>query len=752
MVAARAGMEPMNGPRSLHNEALSALPRPSWLVSESLLEHTWTVRFDDADEKRRASRRIYFDVVLAPGGVLSTDPSLEHDLLTAKMLVYHSLRPGFAGGITSSVAYAPTIAREYFAFVRWRLSRGIRSNADLSREWMDEYFAAIRERGPQGLLPLKERAVALVARYEELGLKFQTRDNSFDTSPLGMLRPLAREIGVDHPGSLNQEAREFLLEAFRARGIATKEGGREDLRPGMRARRDSDDDGWTASRLLVLLRPLELLFRFRRHLHHDPIAFDPFENGSVSQISKALATRELGRTPTVPAAQACHLINEALLWVLELSPDLMSLLEQFNDALEGVTHPSQRLRKAGRVFRHFQPNALPADHRVWGNRSLAWARNLFVDLLPGACVVVIAAFSARRHEEIDSLRAGAVHSVGQDFWLDTWISKTLRSVDKIPIPASVASAVAILEKLSLMQRRVSRDPWILQIRFPGSNRKTRLPKALTAFAEYSNVPTLPNGTHWWFTPHQFRRFFGITYYHRFRFPHLAALSQFYRHFDPDMTRTYISEAVLGGFFKLEEERNTHETMAERTARLRAGVRYDDFLTEARNFRIERYHGIIRGDERASGFGGDTLTQELRALEADVRNQLEIVSHRESESALNKALEAFAAGTRLEPNPLGHGYCRCRSTPADLKVANCLRQEDAQLNPVEFAVAPDPAQAGDSVCSACPHNVQLPENEPYWRSLYAYEEGRRGCAMGPLLAALSEARSDMAAAHIKRCFE
>lgn len=133
---------------SSHDAVVGALPKPHWLESESLLDHLWTIRLDDPEAARRAAKSIYFDVVLAPGGIRSTHPSFAHDLITAKLLVFGAQQPKFLGGITASSGFTPTIAREYFSFVRWRVSRGIPSNAALTPDWLDEFFSALRSRGP----------------------------------------------------------------------------------------------------------------------------------------------------------------------------------------------------------------------------------------------------------------------------------------------------------------------------------------------------------------------------------------------------------------------------------------------------------------------------------------------------------------------------------------------------------------------------------------------------------------------------
>jgi hypothetical protein len=262
---------------------------------------------------------------------------------------------------------------------------------------------------------------------------------------------------------------------------------------------------------------------------------------------------------------------------------------------------------------------------------------------------------------------------------------------------------------------------------------------------------LPSGDQWWFTPHQFRRFFGVVYYHRYRFPHLAALSRFYRHFDPDMTRRYVTEAVIGGFLEYAEA----APMADQTAARRAWSddreRLAMFQEAGLEFRVERYAAIALGQERASGFGGEILTRELEELVRTASAQVEIGPLGEAQP-LDQLIIAFAAGRKLEPHPQGHSYCKCTSDPRDLEAAGCLRERSAQLPDVVHTGTPDPAFASDQTCSKCPHNVQLGENEAYWRERVSHEEQQAKCAIGPLYRALALERLAMAEQHCMRCFD
>lgn len=733
-----------------------------------MLDHVWTVGVDDASAKRRPNTRIHFDVVLAPGAIRSSHPQHEHDLITAKLLAYHeqsSVRAGY-GKAPAATAH---IIRSYFTFVRWRNSRGIPQNSDLTKEWLEEFFATIRTRGPMGLLPLQERATELLRRYVDSGRGFPIRDDGKGQEPVLAMAKVANDLGLDHALSLTPGVRQIFRNAAAEANILAVPEGHYSLsagteRPGkLRTVASAKREEWSVARVAYLIKPLELLHRFRDKLSHDPIPFDPFaQSRSVAHVARSLATAEPQRTPTIPAAQACYLIDRALAWVLDYSIDIQRFVIELQAmAGEQVASKDAKYRLLRRLSSRFDPaapdgpdspwptsHALPAGATQQARPSL---HTILFELLPTACMIVIAAFSARRFEEIDSLRADCVSADGDDYWMDSWISKTLRRIEKIPVPATVGRAVQLLEWLSESRRQRTGEPWIFGFDDPlwGSGRAFSARSALARFADFVDVPPLADGTRWWFAPHQFRRFFGIVYYHHYRFPHLAALSNFYRHFDPDMTRTYVSEVANGSFMRLAE---AAQTAAQREAASKDRERLTDFQEEAHNFRVERYRSIATGQERSSGFGGEVLAKELEKLVAQARSIVEITPDADEDLTLDELLDAFAQGRRLEPNPLGHSYCKCTSDSRDLDAAACLTKREATTDHARFMSMPDPAFASDRTCSSCPHNVQFHENEQYWRELGANEERQAACALGPLMQALHEERSRFAEQHLARCFE
>lgn len=749
-----------------HAKAFEGLARPTWLVDSDLIDTTWNICAGRSTAKRRSICTITFDAVVAPGARRLTDPEHQADLITAKMILYLALRPVERGGITSSNGLIQAIVREYCTYVRWRLSRGIPSNRQLTREWFEEYLDALRHGGTRGCLPMASRWQAYLAELNATGRSLPVRIHN-GRRYLAINR-VAQSLGLETALGLPPDVRKQVLEHAESSGIKTNPrpwAQRATVQPGRRPQPSLLEEkvGWTQNRLNLTLRPIELLYRFNSSLTHDPLSFDPFEgHRTMAAVARTMGLKDAGdRTPTAPAYQTCYLVDQALTWVFTYSAEVLS----FADALAakpkrggklGNHLRARRVRRLARLpkFRPAVEASSPWPVREANTKDPELAkrppfREVLFDLLPGACMVVIAAFSARRLEEIDSLRAGCISADEGDVFLETWISKTLRRYDKIPVPRSVAQAVSVLESLSESWRERTQAEWIFAFDdpVPGPRRQFDARRALARFVEHVSVPPLPSGEAWWFTPHQFRRFFGVVYFHHYRFPNLAALSRYYRHFDPDMTRRYITESALGGFLEFEDPNSAAARRARRDDRDRLNM----FQASGLEFRVERYSAIALGLERATGFGGDFLTRELDELVREASAQVEIGTVA-GQAKLDELILAFAEGRKLEPHPMGHSYCKCTSDARDLEAAGCLRERTATLPDLSHRSTPDPAFATDQTCSRCPHNVQLPENEPYWRELVRHEKAQAKCSLGPLMLALANERVEMAEQHCARCFD
>lgn len=773
---------------SLHDQIIGALPPAKWLRSKTLLDNRWIIGTEDPTKRRNTNQAIIFDVPILPGEYLSHEQH-ESDLITAKLLTYYSLHP--SEGIFTTAAGAGIFVRSYIQFVRWRLSRGIRSNSSLSSEWLEDFFETLRERGVRGLIPIEERA-ALFAQAVRAGetepptyRKGKRVRFDFDV--------VARAMGVSNGRLLTNEAQStivrladdlgFKLQPYQLRSIGFARALEEDSTGSLVKSEDAEPKAGVTSwsRIANFLRPLEFLWRMRGRLTHDPLTVDPFPGERTpTGVAKALSAGQQGRTFTVPPLQACTLIDKALTWVLDYAEDIKRYVQQIDtlldtDQVRSHWYPYQAAANlANREFDHHPSVGSPGS--PWpiraafspGMNSITEfsnvrpaLRTILYEYLPVSCMIVIAAFSARRREEIESLRNGCISYDDGEPWLETWIEKTVRDLDKIPVPVSVVKAIDVLVWLSKDYRRRTGEPWlfcfdeIIKLRSEKDETRTAtfmVYRSLARFSRFVGVPPLLDGSQWDPKPHEFRRFFGVVYYHHYRFPHLPALSNYLRHFDPDITRRYISEAARGGFLRRSEERKVRARMEEQKAAQYHRQRLEDFDDQGEAFRVERFRNVALGKERMSGWGGELLGRQLYELVDQAKLQLDLSPEADlPEWTLDQIIEAFSKGKRLEPNSLGHSYCKCTTDLQDLRSAGCLTARAVESEELSLFSAPDPAYAADSICSACPHNVQFAECEAYWLESIAHEEEQQSCVLGPLLRALSGERLEMARAHHARCF-
>src|SRR5690606_15458159 len=95
-----------------------------------------------------------------------------------------------------------------------------------------------------------------------------------------------------------------------------------------------------------------------------------------------------------------------------------------------------------------------------GERTRPSLRTVLYEYLLIASVIVIAAFSARRRDEIDSLRDDCIIETDVGILLRSYIEKTVRDFDEIPVPYSVKAAVNVLLWLSEQRRNRTAEPWI----------------------------------------------------------------------------------------------------------------------------------------------------------------------------------------------------------------------------------------------------------------------------------------------------
>lgn len=383
----------------------------------------------------------------------------------------------------------------------------------------------------------------------------------------------------------------------------------------------------TVQALQRWLDPLEQLHSMRHRIEAEAIGFKPFPHGAA----RIAAIKGVGtsRTPIPPPKLTLHLLEQAAIWV--------------TDRRDTVLDPVANLRDARR--------------------------------LATACWILIAAFTARRDEEIDALTNGCLEGDEQDgWWLDIYIEKTLQRQERIPVPGLVATAVNLMMQISEPARQRSDDNRLFQWQSPdGRLVLLDVGRHLDDFASVVGVPDhRPRGgspAPWHWHPHQFRRFFAVLYFHRFDGARIEALSHHLRHFNLEMTRRYV-------------------TQDPEVAALWTDVEWGYMGQIARS--------IAAGERSVAGAMGERLKKTARRLVDLFRRKLQVASP--DRIGASMAIIMQRQGLVITPKPWV--TCSCPRTADAALVAACRRLGDEGPP----AIGPDFARAGPTVCPACPYAI------------------------------------------------
>lgn len=374
------------------------------------------------------------------------------------------------------------------------------------------------------------------------------------------------------------------------------------------------------------LAPIEQLYTMRRQIDAESIDFKPFPQGA----GRVAAVKGVGteRTPTPPPKLALHLLEQSARKLFDQKIDEVGTMGRI---------PILRLATA------------------------SW--------------IIIAAFSARRDEEVDDLRFGCIR--GDDtngYWLHVYIEKTLQRKEWIPIPSLVARAVTTLTLISESARAKTGSDQLFQwLGLDGEIHRIDVGRYLDDFAAEVNVPLhsvegkAPSAWHW--HPHQFRRFFAILYFYRYEGANIETLSYFLRHFSLEMTKRYV-------------------TQDPEVAALWTDVEWGYMGHVART--------IVAGERSVSGSAGERLKKLSRRLLDLFRRKLYVTSPDRIGASLTLLMQRH--GMVLTPKPWV--TCSCPKTVEAANKAACRKQTASKRN----AVGPDFAHAGPTVCSNCPHAI------------------------------------------------
>ena len=477
------------------------------------------------------------------------------------------------------------------------------------------------------------------------------------------------------------------------------------------------------------LEPWLTQWTMREDLPGDRIQFNPFQNLSCMRLAQQLG-RKPERTKTAPIQQTMTLIDRSIRWVLDYAPPILNARDKYLEIIEANPKTwTQNLLKAS-----VKDLVIPeGPGRPFPLKATARRRTIHKDLelgvavnncLPAACAIVICAFTGRRHEEVLTLRVagpandGCISEDENGFWIEAFIEKTCRDWVKTPCNELVAKAVSVLECWSAPARTASAKVGLFQLRRLTKEPIVtfRLAKSLKYFVSFLNLPALPDGSYWDFTPHQFRRFFAIMYFWRYHYRNLGALSHHLRHFDPGMTLTYLTERDPGVIFRKVAKEHTLTLLSETAA----------------------------GERNLSGPFGERFKNAAISLYRRFHRKTRVVAP----SLMRKVIERYVDKNHRRLKPMRWGYCACGDKPYDVKRARCLKDKSARNSK-----GPDLAIATPTICCDCPHHATEKVFEPFLRTEIEFHERAAECATnGPLLRSASREHLQKLKQHCQRSFE
>jgi len=162
--------------------------------------------------------------------------------------------------------------------------------------------------------------------------------------------------------------------------------------------------------------------------------------------------------------------------------------------------------------------------------------------LASACLLVLFAFSGRRHAEIVGLKSDCIVERGGLYFLRVHQQKTKEGMRDLPTTKLVAKAVSVLNKIS-EQARTSSGSDRLVIATNVYGKEQQVWHDFNDFCTYVGIKCEDSdGERYSFADHQFRRFWAMTYWYKYPDPDLPSLSWFLGHESVDMTMEYITDA------------------------------------------------------------------------------------------------------------------------------------------------------------------------------------------------------------------
>lgn len=708
-------------------------------ADRSIHHSHWAVSNDFG---RHRSRLFWFnfDTVVDAQGVRLTAPHLRSDYIVKKIIVLVGLGAGNEPAISRRVV--DINGQFYDRFVRSRLSLGLANNELIKKQHFEQYCDSLSGGDLLDTIPIYERLNTVFSEIQAGIIDFnnfhkpaeKNKKQIFNWELLADLLGVTKQsISTSSPfvvelcdriSSLGHMLSEKLVESL--------------IRDDYGKKRDEYSESMV-TKFMLFWKMLHKLSASGL-LPRGGLTFNPFEKLSVKQTVLRIKRRPKGRTPTLAPEDFVRLLQTACKWAFEYGDYILEAAESRRAYADRNWY--KRAKDFSEYFDKIRPPGAPKLHHGWTisktDLVLKSERLQLVDAvkhLLTSCAIIIGCFSARRGGEISMLLSDCITQVGSQYQLQVYIEKTLQRIDKVPVPKMVAAAVDVLKRATGQLDGSNPPGSLFHVLKQDQAVFFEFTACLKAFAIYNEMPPPAGESEWTFTSHQLRRGAAIYFYYGNDWRDFNNVAHLLRHFDPEMSRIYLTEAVAGAIIDLEDELRARSRVAkiknkkalkawvvqvqEQLANLRAlSSETEEVRVGAYIYRMLNKHGD--GLDDAIGHGVKRLRMDLDAMIEAAAADVRIGSGSNDDDTFREALvsriKRQATNSFLEPVPGGVAHCTANLNGGDdLSLAECNKlaaagrapwetQKDGRCSKIDLAFS------GANPCLNCIYGVMFKSNQ------------------------------------------
>lgn len=579
---------------------------------------TWILRTADSrfhEGEWVNTRKFSWDIALGDGQRLSQSRFDEFRSLVQQMCFLVRAVPN--SGTESTEAHAAYM-RTFLIFVRWCVREGERLNVAVEgfrrvdTEVLESFFKSYAEEGVLGVMQFHKQILRMASEecFDEASPDFQSKSlyalsaeaksvvcewmegkNLYskrkDWLPrhvdrLRLSRLLETDVDFLQGDRFMGFMRQFepeLSEAYPNLCVSTE------VRTEFPSHRTITVDEAvsarpTASRISNLVGVLRGAFGLHRHFpDHTP----PREALKFARLQRFINGASQNRhTAWMPLEFSLQILCDSLRWVLDFGEEIVvfftDTLRKFHEFgwLEGSNKEERiRLRSVRDEWVRQNSTGSVKKLNVCGWSSPQFVRTSYgslrasptlvdvLQILIGACTIVIAALKPVRMGELESLSRGCIkYQAGDGYWITHRRGKSVEAnfhmVTEAPIPSVVACAIQLLSKISTGASSVCRakEAWASDaLYFMPDFSQTEITvkkmgeryihTAMDLFCDYICLPVDSMGRRWYPRIHEHRKSFLIAFIWCFKFAAIDAARQLVGHADEKHMIAYIAANFPG---------------------------------------------------------------------------------------------------------------------------------------------------------------------------------------------------------------